>query len=117
ITRKRQHFFKLVDTTHERDQFIDALVASNMPLQMKYTVIKDPEAKLTQVKPYQYGGHRIYATHDKGPRLEEVGKVTVFFEANKSKLFAAADLAFIQNGSYSVHINKLYELQRRNAFR
>ena len=117
VTDKKQNFFKPVVAPGERQDLIHSLVQAESLLQVKLEGVKTQGAQdLTILKVIRGLQDGVGCSFISGPVLNR-GEVTVAFELEKALFFCTGRITESGLGLFVILFNKVYELQRRDAYR
>ena len=117
VIDKKQNFFKAITSPKDRQDLIKSLVLAQSLLQIKQEGIKvQGPQDLTIIKATQEFNDGLAGKFVTGPPLPQC-EVTVAFDLAKALFFCTGKIAKVEQGDYAIHFKKIFELQRRDAYR
>jgi hypothetical protein len=117
VNDKKQNFFKAVTSANDRQDLIKSLILAQSLLQLKQEGVKTQGPQdltiLRAVRAFDDGLSGKFVT---GPPLPQC-EVTVAFDLAKAMFFCTGKIIQVNEGDYALHFKKIFELQRRDAYR
>ena len=117
ISSQKQVFFHPVESSDDMDKFFQSLIDKKILLQVKPKGLEDSkEGTLTALKVFSFKKTKLLTKHISGPSLSKE-PITIVADLIDEKFFCTARVLEKKDRDYSINIDKLFRLQRRNNFR
>lgn len=115
VSSQTQTFFQPIHSEQEMRDILQSLVNARQIIHVKVEDARDVYP-LTTLLPLEAANLTLLCKFENGQSLHPC-KLTILFEINAFKFFASGQLYDVQGMEYSLRVEKLFKLQRRNSFR